>query len=451
MKNKKYIIILLSSLSSFLFAQERSSKTLSIQEALTLGLKNSKSVEISKLKVISANNKKENTINAFLPQVVLNTGYTRLSNNIEPFKISIPGIITTELNPVIPNQYNNRISIQQPVFSGLRNVYNLQASKNLVQSSVYDNKKEEEELLMNIIQQYYTYCKTTQSTKLLDENMKTLDSRIKDIQNFQSVGMALDNDVLKAQLAKSNLEVSKAEIDNMAAIINYNLTILLGINENSIIEPSPLDIILPTTTNAITSKFNPNFENRLDWKSMNLKILASQKQFKAIQSAYYPTINAGFNFYYNNPNQRVFPQQAKFKETWDAGISLNWNLSSLYTARASIKDAKINIRINELLLTQLQDGIKSDQYTVLKNYELSLQKITIAQKSLDQAKENQRIMKNRYTNSVALFSDLLEADAQLLQSQINLINAQYDSKIAYYKYIKSIGSLSAEIINNNIK
>lgn len=447
MKNKNYLIILFVFVSSIIQAQVVSKKILSIQEALSLGLKNSKSVAISKFKIDNATAKKDMAVNTFLPQIAINTGYTRLSTNIEPYKISIPGIITTELNPVIPNQFNNRISIQQPVFSGLRNIYNLQASKNLLLASNLDSKKEEEELLINIIQQYYTFCKTTQSTQLIDENIKTIDSRIKDIQNFKSVGMALENDVLKAQLSKSSLEINKAEIDNTASIINYNLNLLLGTGENTQIEPSPLDLV-STNTSSPMPNYTPMFENRLDWKSMNLKILAGQKQFKAAQSAYFPTVNAGFNFYYNNPNQRVFPQEAKFKETWDAGISLNWNLSSLYTARASIRDAKINMKINELFLTQMQDGIKSEQYSVLKNYELSLQKIAIAEKSVEQAKENQRIMKNRFNSSVSLFSDLLEADAQLLQTQINLINAQYDSKIAYYKYLKSIGSLSSEIINN---
>ena len=168
---------------------------------------------------------------------------------------------------------------------------------------------------------------------------------------------------------------------------------------------------------------------------------------KSAQSAYFPTVNAGFNFYYNNPNQRVFPQTAKFKETWDAGISLNWNLSSLYTARASIRDAKINTKINDLLLGQIQDGIRSEQYSALKNYELSLQKIKMAEKTVEQAKENQRIMQNRFASSVAVFTDLLEADTQLLQAQINLVNAQYDAKITYYKYIKASGNLATSIIN----
>ncbi|MEI6311713.1 MAG: TolC family protein [Bacteroidota bacterium] len=444
MNKNTLLIMFLFLLNFFTQAQELTLRTISLQEALNLALKNAKSIQISNYKIENATAKKDMAVNAFLPQVAVNASYSRLSTNIEPFKITIPGIITTELNPVIPNQYANRASIQQNVFSGMRNIYNLQASKDMIYASQLDAKKEEEDILMNTILQYYTYCKTTESAKLLRENLKTVDARIKDIQNFQTVGMALPNDVLKAELSKSNLEITQAEIDNTAAIINYNINLLLGINEQTQLSPSPIDIDA-TPTNAFT--FNPTYDNRLDWKSFNLKILAGQKQVKSAQSAYFPTVNAGFNFYYNNPNQRVFPQTAKFKETWDAGISLNWNLSSLYTARASIRDAKINTKINDLLLGQIQDGIRSEQYSALKNYELSLQKIKMAEKTVEQAKENQRIMQNRFASSVAVFTDLLEADTQLLQAQINLVNAQYDAKITYYKYIKASGNLATSIIN----
>ena len=163
---------------------------------------------------------------------------------------------------------------------------------------------------------------------------------------------------------------------------------------------------------------------------------------KSAKSAYYPTLAGGFNFYYNNPNQRVFPQQAKFKDTWDAGLTLNWNLSSLYTARAGIKDAKINTQLNEMTTAQLQDGIKTEAFTALKNYQLNIKKIELADKTVQQAKENQRIMKNRFTGEVSVFSDLLDADAQVFQAELNLINAKCDAQVAYYKYLKAIGQLN---------
>ena len=53
-------------------------------------------------------------------------------------------------------------------------------------------------------------------------------------------------------------------------------------------------------------------------------------------------------------------------------------------------------------------------------------------------KQNDRIFKNRFDNQTALFSDLIDADTQMIQSQINQVQAKCDALLAYYKYMRSI-------------
>ncbi|MBL7801309.1 MAG: TolC family protein [Chitinophagales bacterium] len=441
MIHPKLPLVFLLLYGASVFAQNEIKRPITIQEAIMLGTQNSKSIQLSKLKIESAEAKQENAINPFLPNVSVTAAYTRLSTNIDPYKISIPGVFTTELNPVIPNQFYNRASIQQTLFAGLRNIYNLKAAKEILEASKIDTKKEEDELKLIVIQQYYNYCKSLSSQKIIDENAKTIDNRLKDIQNFNTVGMALQNDVLKAQLAKSSLDVTKLEMENVTSIVNYNLAILLGIDEKTTLEPN-LTELEKSNTNPNPRDIESATVSRAEYKSALLKINAGNYLMKSAKSAYYPTLAGGFNFYYNNPNQRVFPQQDKFKDTWDAGLTLNWNLSSLYTARAGIKDAKINTKLNEMMTAQLQDGIKTEAFTALKNYQLNIKKIELADKTVQQAKENQRIMKNRFTGEMSVFADLLDADAQLFQAELNLINAKCDAKVAYYKYLKAIGQLN---------
>ena len=39
-------------------------------------------------------------------------------------------------------------------------------------------------------------------------------------------------------------------------------------------------------------------------------------------------------------------------------------------------------------------------------------------------------------------ADLLDADAQLFQAELNLISVKCDAQVAYYKYLKAIGQLN---------
>ena len=107
--------------------QAQTTKTLTLNQAIDLGLKESNSLKISNSKRAVSEAKVDQGWNALIPALSYNGNYTRLSNNIEPFKISIPGFGDKALNPQILNQYTNKLSLQETVFSGMRGNYALKA------------------------------------------------------------------------------------------------------------------------------------------------------------------------------------------------------------------------------------------------------------------------------------------------------------------------------------
>ncbi len=133
------------------------------------------------------------------------------------------------------------------------------------------------------------------------------------------------------------------------------------------------------------------------------------------------------------------PLENKFKNTWDAGATLSWNLSQLYTTKAFVSEAKANLKQAEAATEQLSDAVKMEVNANYNGYLVALQKISLSEKSIEQATENQRVTSNKYKSNTALMTDVLEADVALLQSKLNLINAKADADVAYYKLLKSTG------------
>jgi outer membrane protein len=66
-------------------------------------------------------------------------------------------------------------------------------------------------------------------------------------------------------------------------------------------------------------------------------------------------------------------------------------------------------------------------------YILSLKKITVYQKSIEQANENYRITKNKYDNNLVTTTELLDADVAQLQAQLNYAFSKADAMVAYRK------------------
>jgi outer membrane protein TolC len=240
-------------------------------------------------------------------------------------------------------------------------------------------------------------------------------------------------------LAKSNLEVSLAELDNAISNTVYGLNINLGLPEETILVTDETSAIYTPDTAGMAGGLAQSHSFRDEIKAQEIREKALTYQLKSVKGNYFPTLSLGANYYLNNPNQRVFPLENKFKATWDLGATLNWNFTQLYTSKANVREAKANLEQAKVGKKQLEDGIKLESRQTLNAWKLCQRKISLAQLTIEQAIENQRIVQNRFNNNTALATDLLDADNALVQAKLNLLNAKADASAAYYKALRVAG------------
>ena len=415
-------------------------KKISLLEAFDMAEQNSKQLQLDDIKKQSIDIKKQQTKNAMLPVAGVSSGYTRLSNNIDPFKIAVPGIGEFTLNPIILNQYNNRFYVQQPVFSGLKNWNMLKALGQQKIAADFDTQKDKEDSKWTVVQTYFNLYKLQQTNNLLDSNIAHTQVRIDDITKFKNAGLSLNNDVMRAELAKTNLLVNKADVESAIDITNFNMCVLLGLDTKTKIEVTGPSVV-KDADETIQTLIQSAYMNRPEIKAQDYRSKAADYVIKASKSAYMPTVNFVGDGYVNNPNQRIFPQEAKFKATWDVGVSLNWNVMQLYTARAVVNDATNQKAQLQKATEQIKDGVQIEVNADYETLKVTLLKIDLAQRAIDQATENKRILDNRFGAQIALLTDVLEADQFLLQAQSNLLNAKADAAIANYKLLRSLGQI----------
>jgi outer membrane protein TolC len=307
-------------------------------------------------------------------------------------------------------------------------------------AATYDTEKDRQDTRLNVIQQYYNLYKLQQTENLIDSNIAQTQVRITNITRMKNAGLVLNNDVMRAELQNTNLLVNKADIESAMHTVNYNLCILLGLDPAMVIKVSSPSVV--TASNAtIASMVSASWDSRAEIKAQDARTGAADYMIKASRSAYMPTVSLVGNTFINNPNQRLFPLEQKFKTTWDIGVSLNWNLMQLYTARANVNEAANQKAIIQKATDQIREGIQMEVNANYESLKVTLMKIDLAQKAIEQAAENKRILDNRYGAQVALFTDVLEADQLLLQAQTQLLNAQADAALANYRLMRSLGQI----------
>ena len=428
-RSKSYILALFY-LFLFSYLKAQTIQTITLEEAIEKGISHSKMLKTSALKVNLSKIKYKELWNLQIPNFNLNAGYTRLSDNVQPFVVRFPSGEST-LNPQILNQYNLRASAQQVVFSGFRALKTLELNQYLNTAMELDYEKDKNEAKLNIANAYFSHKKLLISRSLIQENLKLIESRLKDVKNLAAQGVALQNDVLKVELVQNATFSNQIDLENNIDISNYNLAKLLGLSEATPIEPTTQEFL---ENDQVTDK-----KLRPELQAQQLRIAAAEKNIQIAKGSYYPTVTVGGNYYYNRPNQRVFPQMDEFKDTWDLGLNVSYNLSSIYTNKFQVEEAKLNLVQNNTSLELLNENIEIETYSTLNSFKATKQKLEIAAKSVSQYAENQRVTKNRFDNNVATITDLMEADVSYLQAKLNVQLAKIDICLAWAKYQKALG------------
>ncbi|MCX7908190.1 MAG: TolC family protein [Ignavibacteria bacterium] len=433
MKNKILLSILLVPI--YLFSQNYD-YTLSLKDAVHLALQNSKNLKIAESKVVSAEAKTKETNTQLYPTLKLTSGYTRLSQ-VVPFKINFQGR-EFEISPTILNNYQIRLGIQYPIFTGFR-LENTSSMMELnAQASKQDLESERTKVIFDVQTLYWTIKNLEATLKSIQENIRQVQSHLNDIQNFYKAGLATENEVLKVKVQLSNLELAKIDIENAIKINKINLCIVTGL-------PTTANLILTSEPNKETKEYpdllqllNIAYKNRPELKALELRKEASKKSIEVAKSGWFPQILFGANYYYNRPNQRLMPLQDKFYGTWDLGITLSYDIWNWMSTKYQTQQAEANYYQTDLSIQQLKDGITLEVSQNYYAYLRAKEKIKVAIEAVEQAEENYRVTYEKFKNGLITSSELLDAEVALLNSKISYNNSLLELEITKAKLEKSI-------------
>ena len=428
------LLILCLAMSGYSKAQER--KILSLDEAINLGIAHSKQLQTDNIQMKIAESKVIQGVQSQAAQVSLNLSYIRISDNITPFRVNFPtGDVV--LNPQILNQSYNSLQVKQLLWAGGKVKNGIQLLEFDKKALLFDMEKNKTDVSYNITTLWYNLFTVKEAKKLIESNIELLSNQKKDAENFVKQGIVLASDVLKIDLAVTNLQSGLIDISNSESLLKFNLSLLTGIDTKTEIDITDTLPIATQTDATMDDYLTLALNNRPELKALNIRQQQANLGLKLTQSNFLPVLSAGGKVNYDMPNQRVFPNQASITGTWDVGVFLNWNLSELFTNKEKIKESTLSIlRINNAF-EQAKEGIQLEVNADYNNYKQAKQKIINAQKAVEQATENFRVEKNKFSANTTTSTDFLNANTLLIQSKINLTTAIANTELAYKKLQKS--------------
>lgn len=428
------LMVIILMITSSLNAQQV--KLLSLNEAIELAMLHDVQTKADSTDVEIALSRLEQTKNMALPEINLNGNYTRISNNITPLKVDFPSGAFA-LNPQILNQSFNSLQLKQLLFVGGRLKYGTEIFKRETDLARFEIEKNRLNTSYNVAILWYNLYVLSTSKKTIEVNIKTLLLNQQDVKNYVAQGLSLEIDALKIDLAITSLESNLVDISNSIIGLNYNLSIATGSSLNTIFE-------LPELVNQSYSNISSKEEfiqsalaNRVELKKLESLQTIANLDLKLSKANLLPTVSSIASANYNMPEQRVFPNKNQFTPTWFLGLNVNWAISNLYKNPSRIKESKLNIQKKSFEFEIAKEQIMQEVNEAYTEYLQAVQKIVINEKAVTQATENFRVEQNRLKAAIITPVDYLDANAKLLQANLNLSAANANAQLAFIKLNKT--------------
>lgn len=267
------------------------------------------------------------------------------------------------------------------------------------------------------------------SNRLLIENdIHDQNEQLKEIQNLFKAGTVLQSDVLRIELELSKREMLLVKINNDIEATNKKLQLITGIKE----------IIIPSK--HVFDKTLFNFEEMLSEAKHNSFLLRKSEQeiqlsklsIKQAESKYLPTVGLTGTYTFANPQIFLYPYNDSWYSLGIVGLKASIPISALYNNKNNVEASRIAYEKEKVKHHHEEENIENQLLQAFLDYKLAIKQKETCLKNIDLAKENSRIIKNRYFQSAALVTDLLDADMQYLQTLFELESANVAIQKHYY-------------------
>lgn len=256
---------------------------------------------------------------------------------------------------------------------------------------------------------------------------------------MKSEGIITNNDVLRSEMQLTDDRLAVTETENNIRIVSQQLDILLGLDEHLLLMPDTTML----TQDYVTASYT-DYVARALISDPSVLLLRKQTELaennvRLTRAKQLPLLSLTASNTLARPVSRTLADM--YNNSWNIGLSFTYSLSSLYSNRHRLKEARQNVQLTRNAEEQKQQHIHMNVQTALLKHQEACDRVEALKLSVKQAEENYRIMRNRYMNQLAILTDLLDADNLRLNAELQLTTARTQVIYTYYELQRASGAL----------
>ena len=371
----------------------------------------------------------------FLPNIAVSHTGISTTNPLMAFGSKLnQGILTAaDFNPDLlnnPDQTQNfatRIEVKQPLIN-MDGFYQRKAAKNKMDAMTLQTERTSDYLMFEVDKAYMQLQLAYKALEVIEKALQAAESNKALADNSFKQGYLQRADVLAVEVrvteVKNQLQIATSNVENAS---NY-LSFLMNDSSNTLLHPSD-SLSVNQFDLVVATQVSPE---RSDIKAMQLASNAYETMNKADKMTFLPTLNAFGS--YELYDDQVFQGDAS---GYLFGAQLSWTLldgtkrfGKAQKSRAAFEKSKL----------QYEQYVSQSQLELNKAKRLFIDaenKLQLSKLAMEQSQESLRIRTNRFEEGLERTSDLLMAETQFAQKQLEYYQTifEYNYAQAYLQFL----------------
>ncbi|WP_370225563.1 TolC family protein [Mesoflavibacter sp.] len=430
-------IINLSILSVFIWSasiQAQEVKPISKSEVLTQVSENNTSIKISEEEFNQAKADYRQTNAIFLPNITASHTGISTTNPLMAFgsKLNQEILTSNDFNPALLNDpettqnFATKLEVQQPLIN-VDGIFQRKAAKSKMEAMSLKTQRTEDYIAFEVDKAYMQLQLAYKAVDVLEKALEAANANKKLADNSYEQGYLQRADVLNVEVrvteVKNQLQQAKSNVQNASNYLSFLM------NDDTFITYKPSDTLTPYVRTMELKTFT---ENRSDIKAMQLASKAYEAMSKADKMAFLPRLNAFGS--YEMYDDKIFQADAN---GYIVGAQLSWDIfqgskrfGKAQKSRAEFEKSKLEY--NQYVSKSKLELNKAKRMLIDAENKLNLSKL-----ALDQSEESLRIRTNRFKEGLEKTSDLLMAETQYAQKQLEYYQTifEYNYALAYVNFL----------------
>ncbi|WP_417856854.1 TolC family protein [Xanthomarina gelatinilytica] len=404
-------------------------------EVLARVSEENRAIKISEQEYLEAKADFKQTNAIFLPNITASHTGMATTNPLMAFgsKLNQEILTPSDFNPDLlnnPGQVENfatRFEIQQPLIN-MDGFYQRKAAKSKMEAQALQIERTSDYYAFEVEKAYMQLQLAYKGVDVLEKALETANENKTLAENSFKQGYLQRADVLSVEVrvneVKNQLQTAKSNIANAS---NY-LSFLMSDTNNVIYKPS--DSLQIGNFGVMNSEVIS--ENRADIKALQLATNAYETMNKADNMSFLPRLNAFGS--YELYDDQIFQGDAN---GYIFGAQLSWTI--LDGAKRFGKSQKSKAEFEKSKL-QYEQYVSQNQLELNKAKRMltdAEDRLNLTKLALEQSEESLRIRTNRYEEGLEKTTDLLLAETQYAQKQLEYYQTifEYNYAQAYLQFL----------------